>query len=285
MPEAAVNIALFVLGAAVGSFLNVLALRFSEESGFGPALRGRSKCPHCGRTLTWSELIPIFSFLAQGGKCRGCKGRISLVYPTVELLAGLIAVFVPLHLGFGVPALIWVLALWTLLLISAIDLRLGLIPNGLVALLAALGGTLFAYKHFLGYFEGLIGSKTASYIGHYYLTFRVGESVLVNHLLAGGFGLVLFGGIYLLSKGKAMGLGDVKLVAALGTLLVLPDMVLAVALSFMVGSVVGLGMMKFGKLEFKSSVPFGPFLAIGVTFVLFFGYDIVDAYFKLFGIT
>ncbi|MDP3953750.1 MAG: prepilin peptidase [bacterium] len=284
MLEAAVNIALFILGTAIGSFLNVLAFRFSEKSGFGPAMKGRSKCPHCSKVLTWSELVPILSFLIQGGECRGCKGRISLVYLTVEFLAGLIAVFVPIHLSFGVPALIWVLVLWTLLLISAIDLRLGLIPNGLVALVAALGGTLFAYRYFSGYFETFIGSKTASYIGHYYLTFSVGESVLINHLLAIGFGLALFGGVYLLSKGKAMGLGDVKLAGALGTLLVLPDMVLAVALAFIVGSLAGIIMMKFGKLQFKSSVPFGPFLAIGVTFVLFFGYDIVDAYFKLFGI-
>ncbi|MEX2054033.1 MAG: prepilin peptidase [Candidatus Colwellbacteria bacterium] len=284
MPEVAVNIMLFVLGAAIGSFLNVLAMRFSEESGFKLAAKGRSRCPHCSKTLTWSELIPLLSFVAQGRRCRECKKPISWVYPGVELLAGLIAVFVPLHLGYGIPALMWVLVLWTLLLISAIDLRLGLIPNGLVVLVGLFGGTIFTYKYLMGYFEVISASKVVSYIGHYYLTFRAGDSVLINHLFAIGFGLALFGGIYLLSKGKAMGLGDVKLAAALGTLLVLPDMVLAMALSFIVGSGVGLGMMKFGKLKFKSSVPFGPFMAIGVTLVFFFGYDIVDAYFTLFGL-
>jgi len=284
MPDVAVRITLFVLGTAIGSFINVLALRYSEKNGFKRAMRGRSKCPHCSKTLKWYELIPIVSFLIQLGKCRGCGKGISLMYPAVELAAGLIALYVPLQLGYGVAACIWAVALWTLLLMSFIDLRLKLIPNGLVVLLTTLGSGLFLYRYSTGYFSDYVGSKGISFIGHYYLTFRVGSEALVNYLWAVAFGLVLFGGIYLLSKGKAMGLGDVKLAGALGTLLVFPDMVAAMALSFIVGAAVGLVLMKWKGMSFKSSVPFGPFMALGVTLVFFFGYDIVNAYFKLFGL-
>ncbi|MCR4261080.1 MAG: prepilin peptidase [Candidatus Colwellbacteria bacterium] len=277
------NALLIIFGAAIGSFINVLGFRYSTKNKFGNALRGRSKCQHGGHGLKWLDLIPVFSFLFLRGKCRTCHKPISWRYPIVEALAGLVALFVPLQIGFGIPALLWVLGFWTLLLISIIDLRLQIIPNSLVIFLAALGVGSMAYQYTDGLWGDWLRYYEISSLGAYYLTFRIGSSILLNHVYATLVALALFGGIYIASKGKAMGLGDVKLVAALGAWLVFPDMVLAMALSFIVGSIVGLTMMALGKLKFKSGIPFGPFIATGVTLVFFFGYDIVNAYFKIFG--
>ncbi len=284
MPEIAVNILLLVFGAAIGSFINVLGFRYSVKRGFKDALTGRSLCQYGEHGLKWIDLVPVFSFLFLRGKCRTCKKPISWRYPLVEVSAALIALFVPLQVGFGVPALFWVVCLWTLLLISTVDLRLKVIPNSLVILIAVLGAGLMVFKYFGGFFDELIGFEGVSSIGMYYLAFRAGDSALLNHLYAAIFSLALFGGAYAVSKGKAMGLGDVKLATVLGVWLVLPDMVLAMTLAFITGSIIGLTMMRLGKLKFKSTVSFGPSIAIGFTLVFFFGYDIVNAYFKIFGL-
>ena len=284
MPELVVNTLLFVFGAAIGSFINVLGFRYSVKKGFKDAFVGRSMCPQCKTKLKWIDLIPIFSFVFLMGKCRTCKKPISWRYPLGETIAALIALFVPLQIGFGIPALLWVLCLWILLLISIVDFRLKIIPDSLVVLIAVLGLGLMALKYFNGYFDGLVQSDGISFMGTHYITFRIGVSALLNHVYSILFALGLFGGLYAFSKGRAMGMGDVKLASALGLWLIFPDMVLSMALAFIVGSIIGLAMMQFKKLKFKSNVPFGPFIAAGVTLVFFFGYDIVNAYFKIFGI-
>ncbi|MBI2594799.1 MAG: prepilin peptidase, partial [Candidatus Colwellbacteria bacterium] len=83
---------LFIFGALIGSYLNVVSLRFSPEEGFRASRSGRSRCPYCSRTLKWYELVPLLSFLIQGGRCRVCQRRLSLQYPIVELMAGLVLV-------------------------------------------------------------------------------------------------------------------------------------------------------------------------------------------------
>lgn len=89
----------FVFGAIVGSFLNVVSLRYQPEQKVFDIkiIGGRSRCPHCGKTLTWYELIPIISFLIQLGKCRSCRHRLSFQYPIVEILSGFIFLVVPWH--------------------------------------------------------------------------------------------------------------------------------------------------------------------------------------------
>jgi len=116
----ALYLLLFFLGAVVGSFIGVLAGRYTEEKGFILAIQGRSKCPHCRKTLKWYELVPLASFVAQGGKCRKCRHKLSWRYPVVEILSGLVLVLVPLKLGLGVPAVLWVIAFLSFILISII---------------------------------------------------------------------------------------------------------------------------------------------------------------------
>lgn len=263
------------LGAFVGSYLNVLALRFSPEEGFGASRKGRSHCPHCKQTLRWYELIPVISFFIQGGKCRSCHERLSLQYPIVELLSALVFIAVPWRLGWSPITAPWILVFLVFILLALIDFRLGIIPDKLNFLVAGLG-LLIA---FLTYY----GSVSYSGVGSYALLFQLGEgSFWLQRLMGVVLGLVLFGGIYLFTQGKAMGLGDVKFAGALGILLGWPDVILALVLAFFVGALVAAPLLITGRAVMKSALPFGPFIAIGVTLVFFFGYHILNGYFHLF---
>ena len=274
-------LSLFFLGAAIGSFLNVLASRYSEKAGFKKAFHGRSRCDKCRRILHWYEQIPIFSFIALRGKCRSCGKSIPVSYTLVEVIAGLLAVFVPLQIGFTPFALIWVVVFWLLLLLSLIDLRLKIIPDLLIILVGLMGAAGLAYRYSTGLVGSYIATAGADLLGPYSMVIKLGSSPLVNHFVAVAAGLILFGGIYLLTRGKAMGLGDVKLAGTLGFLIMWPDIILVLIIPFLIGTLIGLPMMWVKKMNLKSSIPFGPFIAVGVLLTFFFGYDIVNAYFGL----
>ncbi len=296
---------LFVLGTAIGSFLNVVILRYNPESNptqkLFTGINGRSHCMTCGKILHWYELIPLLSFIIQLGRCRSCKTRLSLQYPIVEFLAGLIFVLVPyvlLPIG-GMAAsyasiTIWIFVLLTLLLISVIDFHLYIIPDGLNLTLFALAIANFINLHFKGSFgvpennlyHSIIGTHAAvsgTLLGtKATFLFFISQNIWLNFLLGGIFGAVFFGAIYFLSGGRAMGFGDVKMALAAGLLLGLPDMILATMLAFITGAISGLFLMIRSKKGMKDHLPFGPFIALGITLVFFFGYDIVDGYFRFF---
>jgi len=296
MPNPLFYAFLFIFGACFGSFLNVVIFRYKPENFSIKNLFGRSRCSHCHKTLRFYELFPILSFFAQAGKCRSCRARLSWQYPLVELLAGLVFVLVPLHffdlpMIYAFPAIeaiilsvIWVVAFLVLILISAIDLRFQIIPdflNGLLALLGIAG--IFTLRYFSDF--GIANNGIhGSFLGRYAMIFRVGDSLWVNFILGAVFGLILFGGLHLLTRGRGMGLGDAKLAAALGLLLGWPDIVLVSALAFIVGSIVSIFLLVKKKKKAKDQLPFGPFLAVGTALVFFFGYEIVNAYFSLFNL-
>jgi leader peptidase (prepilin peptidase)/N-methyltransferase len=125
-----ISLYIFILGACIGSFLNVVIYRYNT----GLTINGRSKCFSCGRTLVWYDLIPIFSFLAFKGRCRTCKSKISWQYPAVELTAALL--FLGLYNLEGISTfLIFDCVIWSILLVITVyDLRHKIIPDGLVAL-------------------------------------------------------------------------------------------------------------------------------------------------------
>jgi leader peptidase (prepilin peptidase)/N-methyltransferase len=285
-------ISLFIFGLAVGSFLNVVVLRYKEEGGLFANIYGRSRCMHCGKTLRWYELIPLISFFAQRGRCRACGKKISWQYPIVEFLTGLIFTLVPykiisLYQHFYSPYLlifIWVLAFLTLLLISAIDYRYRIIPDSLNIFIALLGVAVFFIHGSLGDFglnNGIVGE---SFLGSYALMFFIGNSQIVNALAGVTFGILFIGLIYLLTRGKGIGFGDVKLAAAAGLLMGWPDIALSLLLAFIVGAIVSVGLMILKRKTIHDAVPFGPFIAVGITIVFFLGYDIVNMYFRLFNI-
>jgi len=288
---------LFVSGLIVGSFLNVATLRYDPDRGFSNMrlFGGRSHCVHCRAQLRWHELIPVLSFLILRGRCRHCAKRISVQYPLVELLTAFLFVAVPMRIGtllhdgsFGmVPpsgaweilSILWVLVFVLFLVLAVIDLHHMIIPDFVAASLAFLG---VAIAGFVNSIEGF-GIIHGSFLGHYAMLFGIREQVVSNHVFAAALGMLFFGSIIVLSKGRAMGWGDFKLAGALGLLFGWPDIALVLALSFIVGAAVSLFLMARRRAGMRDAVPFGPFLVIGAALVFFFGFRIVSLYFGSFG--
>ncbi len=281
---------LFIFGVAVGSFFNVVIMRYDGEAFLfdGKVLGGRSHCPHCKKTLRWFELIPVVSFLLQAGRCRRCKTPISAQYPIVEIISGLIFVFVPMKTlafyagpGYFPLTIIWTAALEALLLASCIDIRMGIIPDELNFTVAALG--LFAII-FLG---GYGGPGAHSLFGPYAAPFRLEGNIWINHLFAaaagGGFFLALVLLTPYLFKQEGMGMGDAKLAAGLGLLFGWPEIMVLGFFGFIFGAVVGVLAVALRKKTMRATIPFGPFLAAAGLVVFFFGSDIIAWYFRLAG--
>lgn len=280
------NFLLFIFGASIGSFLNVVSLRYEPERFLlsPKIIGGRSHCPKCKKTLHWFELIPLLSFIVQGGRCRNCKASLNFQYPFVEILSGLIFVFIPCVIyKFGLPpaayyllSAIWIFVFLTLLLITLIDARLSIIPDEANVFLGVLG--LIS----LPLINRLSDSAQGSFLGSFSSMFSFSTNVWVSHVSGAFFALLVFGAIIIITRGRGMGMGDVKLVAPLGLLFGWPDIILLVALSFIIGSIFGVYVMIFKHKNLKSAVPFGPFLALAATVVFFSGYDLIKFYFDMF---
>jgi len=282
-------IILFFFGAAVGSFLNVLALRYNPERFLlgRHAIGGRSHCSFCHKTLRWYELVPLLSFVIQAGRCRSCKAKLDFQYPASELIAGFIVVWTPMvvrsYLAFvpeanvWVVSTIWVLVFWTFLLLALIDFRLHIIPDELNIFLIILGLAVLLVSPSLP-----LGNT--SFMGAYSLMFGLGNSIWINHLLGALFGLVFVGALIAITRGRGMGIGDLKLAIILGLIFGWPDIVMILFLAFIIGSLAAFGLMAFSKQHMKSEIAFGPYLALASILVFGFGEKILAGYFSLFGI-
>jgi prepilin signal peptidase PulO-like enzyme (type II secretory pathway) len=249
---------LFLLGLALGSFLHVLASRYDADRFLlnHDTLGGRSRCPNCKKTLRWYELLPIASFVVQSGRCRGCGKEIGWSHVWVEVASGLIAAFVPLAaIGMGAgptAAALWTFAFLVLLLMTLIDLRLQIIPDELVVALCAPGLAFAAWS-------GMWGSHLGAALG----------------------AALFFGVLIAVTRGRGMGIGDAKLVFALGLLFGWPDVLILVMLAFVIGAVVGVVLVALGAKGMKSAVPFGPFLAFSAVLVFFAGNAILESWYNL----
>lgn len=259
---------LFVLGTIIGSFLNVVALRWGLPAGRQALVNfgGRSICPHCRKILHWYELVPLVSFAVQRGKCRECHARISWQYPLIELWTGLIFVSIFYVVGFSSLLSMSYYLLLTFvfciyIVITIYDLKNKIIPDSLV------------YSAIL-----------LSVVGRWLL----GGSFL--DWLSGPAIFSFFALIWFLSRGRAMGFGDAKLGLSVGFLLGAPESLSAIVLAFWVGAIgslsyiflnrIGLpaqaGFIKEAKkLTMKSEVPFAPFIILGAWFALVFHLDIL----------
>ena len=269
---------IFIFGLVVGSFLNCVIYRLEEGKSF---LTGRSFCPHCKHTLSWQDLIPVFSFLFLRGKCRYCQKKISWQYPIVELTAALIFVLIfsfsrlwrdPVVEGQFIstlPQLISTLYLWViscfLIIIFVYDLKHYIIPDKviysaiIVALIFNLQFLIFN-QFFPTYGRTIFNSSILSAIG------------------AGIFFLI----IVLATKGKGMGVGDIKLAFFMGIFLGFPNILAALFLAFFIGAIIGVGLVILKQKNLKSEVPFGPFLITGTFMALFYGKELINWYIHLF---
>lgn len=236
---------IFCLGLIIGSFLNVYILRSAKGESFG----GRSRCPHCKKILSFTELIPIASFLFQKGRCRSCGAVLSLQYPLVELgtAAAYAGVFFFMRnaLVFSFPSLLLLLGLFigsaAIIAIFVTDLRFTIIPNGALFLLFLIAlALLFLQPRHIG--------KT------------VGAAFV--------FSLFLFF-LWFFSKGKWMGFGDVKLIFVTSLLLGYPASLIAFLFSFWLGGIAGIALLVSGSKSLKSKIPFGPFILAGTLLAYF----------------
>lgn len=250
-------ILIFIYGLLIGSFLNVVICRIPREENI--AWPG-SHCPGCGHGLKWYDNIPLLSYLLLRGRCRYCKEAISLQYPLVEALNGIIYVllyifFYQVKLDFVFLALISS----TLLAILVIDLKEQLIPDVLVLIVLI---SSIIHKALLHFLEGI--------------PFPLTDSLL---------GLIIAGGLFLLivfvSRG-GMGGGDVTLIGALGFVLGVKGILTVVFLSFVLGSVISIFLLAARIKSRKDPIPFGPFIVISFYITLFFGDNILNWYTGLF---
>lgn len=264
----------FALGVAFGSFLNVVAFRYDPARPLWSVrpLRGRSHCRSCGSTLRFYELIPLASFLVQKGRCRQCRTRLSLQYPLVELASGLAFAFIPGAVHGLVPQIIWLLAGLTLILIAAIDARLMIIPDEANIFLGILGIALAAG----------MGRTGNSFLGYYASMLNYESPLWLNRLIAVGSVVLIFGAAILLSRGRGMGLGDLKMASAIGLLMGWPDVLMATLAAFVIGAAASIAFLLRRRKTLKSSVPFGPFISLGVFVTVFFGFTIMKGYFAFF---
>ncbi len=233
----------FIFGTVIGSFLNVVAYRFQTGMGLG----GRSTCFSCGKTLTWIELIPVASFLIQGGKCKKCKSKISWQYPVVEVGTGILFALVFYYFQpVSFVTVLYLIITSLLVVITIYDVKHKIIPDSLVYTCAVLALFLHPFSWM--------------------------------HLLAGPLLALPFFLLWLVSKGTWIGLGDAKLALGIGWVLPFSMGISAVILAFWIGAIISVLWMAvvFRKFKTRYEVPFGPYLILGMYLVLFSHIEVID---------
>lgn len=283
---------LFLIGISLGSFLNVITRRYhpEENNRISSYIRGRSHCERCGRTLVWYELIPLVSFLLQRGKCRTCQNKLSLQYPLVELIGGMMSVaigyfFSVYALAWGVDSsvvwgaiLIWI-CVWLLSgAVLLIDLRWKIIPNSINLFLFILGVMWTGYITLFDVFPLHSGD---SFVGKYAGMFPAIEGTILNHSIAALGAAVFFLIVVLVTRGRGMGVGDVKLAGALGMLFGWPDIGLIILFSFIIGMIGVIPLLLFKKKGLSDAIPFGPSLILAAGVIFFFGTVFLEQYFDI----
>jgi leader peptidase (prepilin peptidase)/N-methyltransferase len=263
-----------LFGLMVGSFLNVVIHRLpkmmeqdwqcqcAELRGEDPPVAElltlaipRSRCPHCGHQITALENIPILSWLMLRGKCSGCSAPISMRYPVVEAVTGILTAFAAWHFGFGWSAAGAILFVWAMVALTGIDFDTQLLPDSITLPLVWLG--------LLFNLSGTYTSLSSAVIG----------------AVAGYLSLwSVYWGFKLTTGKEGMGFGDFKLLAAIGAWLGWQMLPLTILLSSFVGAIVGIGLIVLAKRGRNVPIPFGPYLAAAGLIALFWGKPLTQIY-------
>lgn len=277
-----------LLGLAVGSFLNVVIHRlprilerdWNEQAaelleGHGDKeaagkLRGTARsrynlvvpasaCPHCGRRIRAWENIPIASYLFLRGRCAGCQARISVRYPIVEAITGLLSAYIGWRFGFTLAAAGALVFTWSLIALTAIDMDTQLLPDDITLPLLWLGLLVNMGGAFVPLPTAVIGA------------------------VAGYLSLWSVYWLFKLTTGKeGMGYGDFKLLGAIGAWLGWKMLPAVILLSSLVGAVVGISLIVFSRHGRNTPIPFGPYLAVAGLIAMFWGETINRTYLQLF---
>lgn len=245
----------FVFGLIIGSFLNVVILRYNTQKTLG----GRSACMTCQKELAWHHLIPLFSYIFLKGRCAHCQTKISPQYPLVEFVTGII--FAGLFLKFqdlfyinisifSITIAYYAMMFSLLVVIATYDLRHKIIPNTLALFFGVLA------------FVGMFFFSGQGFNPHIPSVLELFSGVLIA---------LPFAAVWLVSQGTWMGLGDAKLALGLGWLLGLSRALSGVVVAFWSGAIIGLFLLAFSKKHgMKSEIPFAPFLVLGTIIAFLF---------------
>jgi len=257
---------IFVLGLCLGSFVNMLVYRMAVKYKLVKLGRDKSRhynknrsfCDYCGKQLHWYENIPIVSWLILRGRSKCCQKKLSRFYPIIELVTGIILVLITYRFNlfsgrFSLPIemmqLFWLLIIVTLLLfLTVFDLKYLILPDFAVITLIIISflGVIFDEPNIIPY--------------------------LVSASVGSGFLLIL----YLITKKRGIGFGDVKLAVFMGLFLGWPKIIIALYIAFIVGAIVGVVGIFFKKITKKSKIAFGPFLILGTIVTWIWGNQILD---------
>lgn len=248
-----ITISIFIFGTIIGSFLNVVILRYNT----GISINGRSGCFSCAKKLEWYELIPLVSFFVLHGKCSVCRSKISWQYPLVELSTAVLFVLLFIsHPTFeNISDVLWLaynMLVFSLLVVMTVyDMRHKIIPDGFVYSFIALGALV-----------SLINQNW-------------------QNLLAGAVLFIFFFLLWYISKGTWMGFGDAKLALGIGFFMGLVEGVSSIVFGFWIGAVVSLSIIGISRIfgrkgyTMKSEIPFAPYLIIGMLVTFFFHIDVL----------
>lgn len=252
---------IFFLGAAVGSFLNVMISRSIKGEDW---VRGRSRCDYCQKTLSWFDMIPLLSYIAYRGKSRCCHKKLSIQHPIVELLTGLLFVWwvtmgtvffrLVMHPLSTLQPIYWLLMGIILIGIFVMDMFYGLIPTTFVYMGVVMT---IVYRIILGF-------------SHVYQW-----TDLVMSLLAAFMTWLFFYFLRYITKGRGMGEGDVILAIFMGLVLSFPKIYAGLLISFVTGAIVSTLLLAIKVKKMRSTIPFGPFMVIGMILALVIGDRII----------
>lgn len=256
----------FLFGLIIGSFLNVVIYRYRT----GRSLSGHSGCLSCGQQLSWQELIPLWSFIKQRGRCAKCQSKISLQYPAVELITGLVFAGLWWQYADQIFTLVFYWVVSSLLLVIAVyDWRHKIIPNQLVKIFAVMG---LIGPVVTGFDDWLLAAVIVRFI---------------HVVLTGALFYFVIWSLWRFSDGKWIGLGDAKLIMGIGFLLGLAQGLTALLVAVWTGAIVGLALIGISKnnwcrkhlgrfnVGLKSELPFAPFLIAGVLIVIIANYNVL----------
>jgi len=238
---------LFLLGLCFGSFINCLVYRWNHQVSI---FKGRSFCPKCKKQINWYDNIPVISFVMLRGCCRRCHSPISWQYPIVELTSAILTLIIFNFSTYGGPTVGWQFLIFNLLLTYCLlaifisDLIYMTIPDEVVIF-------------------GVIVS----------LIFLISQypNILISNLISATGAGLFFYLLYLITKGKGMGMGDVKLALLTGLILGWPKIMIALYLAFLTGAIIGVILILIKRKKFGQVIPFGPFLALSTWITMLFG--------------
>ena len=243
---------IFILGLIVGSFSNVCIYRIPRnESIIFPA----SHCPKCRSNISPKDNIPLLSYILLKGRCRNCKSKISMQYPIVELLSGLIYLIIYLVYGLSVQTLIYIILSSALIIIAFIDLNEQIVPDVISLPGIVIGFIISFFVPYISFINSALGVL-------------VGGGII---LIIGLAGSVIF-------KKEAMGGGDVKLAAMIGAFLGWRYITISLFLGFFLGALAGIILIISKIKSREDTVPFGPFIVLGSFITLLWGGKIISWY-------